>query len=198
MADNSPAQAINQVNQIEKLCDFLENPTIKAAVEGAVPVSMPPEQGSLGFDTPLWVGLGIVGLWAALDAFAERTGLQSDCPTCGGKSCIRARFDSALQGNERERLSLAELEDLRHLYAHNYAGEADDEYFQTKPGRERKRHILKRGVSVKLSCGAIFDGSRLSRQNTPYSPRSNPQYALSLSDLRMYCGKARSVLERFL
>ena len=52
MADKSPAQAINQVNQIEKLCDFFEKPPIKAAVEQAVPVSMPPEQGSFRFRYP--------------------------------------------------------------------------------------------------------------------------------------------------
>jgi phosphate/sulfate permease len=33
-------------------------------------------------------------------------------------------------------VSLGELEDLRQLYAHNYAGEADDVYF------ERRRHVL--------------------------------------------------------
>jgi hypothetical protein len=67
----SPARAIDVCQRIGMMHDFIE--TIqKDAAEKYVPVSMPPSVGSLGFDTPLWVGLGIVGLWAALDGFAER------------------------------------------------------------------------------------------------------------------------------
>jgi hypothetical protein len=50
------------------------------------------------------------------------------------------------------------LDDLRNLYAHNYAGEADDEYFAHKPPRYV---LLKRGDRVPLTCGAEFDGYRL-------------------------------------
>jgi hypothetical protein len=72
--------------------------------------------------------------------------------------------------------SLMELEDLRHLYAHNYAGEADDEYFR------RLRHVLQRGIPVQLSCGASFDGRRPS---------------LDLSHLREYSRTVKRVLKRF-
>lgn len=100
------------------------------------------------------VGLGTVGLWAALDGFAERAALPaSSCPICGGRSCIPARFANHVQGSEGR--SLEELEDLRHLYAHNYAGEADDVYF-TRP-----RHLLTRNAVADLTCGAQFDGRRV-------------------------------------
>ena len=64
-----------------------------------------------------------------------------------------------IQGNDSQ--SLKELEDLRHLYAHNYAGEADDEYFR------HSRHVLKRDIAVRLTCGAQFDG-RLSVAHLPH------------------------------
>jgi hypothetical protein len=172
--DTNPARAINVVRRVEMMCDFIENPAIRTAVEQAVPVTMPRAPGALGFDIPLWVGLGIVGLWAALDAFAERAGLHGRCPTCG-RSCIRARFHSAVQGNED--LSLAELEDLRHLYAHNYAGEADDVYFAYS-----KRHVFTRGAATTLTCGAQFDGWRVQ---------------LDLPHLRIYSRTVQSVLGRF-
>ena len=73
---------------------------------------------------------------------------------------------------------LKELEDLRHLYAHNYAGEADDEYFNPN----RKRHALAYGVAKPLTSGTQFDGRRLS---------------LDLLHLRKYARTAQSVLERF-
>jgi hypothetical protein len=135
MADANSAQAINQVKCIVGMCDFFDNPSIRRAIDQSVPVSMPPEAGALGFDIPLWVGLGMVGLWAALDAHAERAGLQSKCSTCGRK-CIVAAYTTKLQGAERQ--AFAELEDLRHLYAHNYAGVADEKYFD-----RRSRHVLK-------------------------------------------------------
>jgi hypothetical protein len=96
------------------------------------------------------------------------------CTTCKGKRCIPTRFASYTQGNESQ--SLKELEDLRHLYAHNYAGDADDQYFH------RTRHVLQRGVTTQLTCGAAFDG---------YRPR------LDLTHFRMYSCTVRSVLERF-
>ena len=91
MADKSPTQAVEQVARIESMRDFMNNPAIKAAVEQSVPVSMPAEAGSLGFDIALWVGLGMVGLWAALDAFAERAGLKTKCSTCG-RQCIVSAY----------------------------------------------------------------------------------------------------------
>src|SRR5215470_16691825 len=125
MADANSAQAINQVKCIVAMCDFFDNPSIRNAIDQSVPVSMPAEAGSLGFDIPLWVGLGMVGLWAALDAFAERADLKSKCPTCG-RQCIVAAYANKFQDTDNQ--TFAELEDLRHLYAHNYAGVADEEY----------------------------------------------------------------------
>jgi hypothetical protein len=75
MVEENPARAIDVCQRIAMMREFIE--TIqKDAVEKYVPVSMPPSVGSLGFDIPLWVGLGIVALWAALDGFAERANLK--------------------------------------------------------------------------------------------------------------------------
>ena len=177
MADRNPARALTVVKDIGGMCDFLENTAIKNAIEQAVPVSMPRAPGALGFNIPLWVGLGTVGLWAALGAFAERAGLKpskSGCPICKKTSCISALFARYTQGNEVQ--SLNELEDFRHLYAHNYAGEADAEYFG------RKRHVLALGTATPLTCGVQFGGHRLS---------------LDLLHLRYYANTAQRVLGRF-
>lgn len=178
MADMNPGRALNVVNRVEMMCDFIESSAVRTAVERAVPVTMPRAPGALGFDIPLWVGLGIVGLWAALDGFSERAALPD--PTCSacGRRCIPARFASRTQGTEG--LGLAELEDLRHLYAHNYAGEADDEYFGT--AAPRRRHVLARGTVVQLTCGGQFDGQMIQ---------------LDLPHLRAYARTVRSVLQRF-
>jgi hypothetical protein len=174
MADTSAARALAVVQRVVMMCDFIDHPDIKTAVDRAVPVTMPRTPGALGFDITLWVGLGTVGLWAALDGFAERAALkQPKCTTCKTR-CIPIRFACYTQGNEGQ--SLKELEDLRHLYAHNYAGEADDKYFG------RTRHVLYCGVATQLTCGAEFDGRR-------------PQ--LDLSHLRMYSRTVQSVLTRF-
>jgi hypothetical protein len=176
MADTHPAQALDVIKRVEMMCDFLKNPIITQAIENGVPVTMPRLPGALGFDIPLWVGLGMVGIWASLDAFAERAGLPGAiCETCQGRTCIRARFDNRLQDDE-ERSSFAEIEDIRHLYAHNFAGHADEQYFW------RPRHVLASGTQTKLASGAEFDGKRLQ---------------LDLSDLRFYSSFAQKVLSRF-
>ena len=180
MADRNPVRALDVVRRVEMMCDFIENPAIQAAVEQAVPASMPRAPGALGFDITLWVGLGMVGLWAALDGFSERAALpQPQCATCR-RHCIPSRFAPYTQGNEC--LSLAELEDLRHLYAHNYAGEADDEYFRFGTTTPRRRHVLDCGAIVQLTCGAQFDGRRVQ---------------LALPHLRAYAHTVQSVLQRF-
>jgi hypothetical protein len=167
-----PARAIDVCQRIAMICDFIE--TIKQdSVEKHVPVCMPADVGSLGFDTHIWVGLGMVGLWAGLDAFAERAELKKPkCAICD-RTCIASRFASYTQGNEGK--SLQELEDLRHLYAHNYVGNADEKYF------ERKRHVLQSGVETKLTCDTSFNGR---------------QASLNLTHLRMYSQTAKAVLER--
>jgi hypothetical protein len=176
MIDKNPERALRVATEVVKMCDFLENPIITSAIDNGVPVSMPPKPGALGFNIPLWVGLGTVGLWAALDAFAERAGLpKTECGSCKGWGCIRARFDQHVQDDEGS--GLGELEDLRHLYAHNYAGEADDEYFG-----HRHRHVLNRDISATLTSGALFDGRRVH---------------LDLPHLRAYGRTVQSVLMRF-
>lgn len=170
MADENPGLALGMVERVEQMCGFIENPRIQeAARRWMIPVSMPPDVRSV-LDVSFWVGLGTVGLWAALDAFSERAGLRGTCNTCK-RNCIVTRFSRVVQGDDRQ--SLGELEDLRHLYAHNYAGEADDVYFKWT------RHVLAPG-GVKLTCGAQFDGQRAQ---------------LDLSHLRYYCGITRRVLE---
>ena len=156
------AQALELVNRVVELCKFIEHPAIQEAVTTKmVPVSMPPDPNSL-LKISNWVGLGMVGLWAALDAFAERAGLKGPYPT---------RF--RCQGTEEQ--SLKELDDIRNLYAHNYAGVADAEYFK------RPRRVLS-GNPITLTCGAEFNGRQLS---------------LNLIDLRWYANTVRTVLERF-
>ncbi len=170
--EKNPARAIEVCHRISMIHDFID--TIrKNAIEKYVPVSMPASVGSLGFDAPIWVGLGIVGLWAALDAFAERAKLNRiKCAICEGK-CIPSTFAGYTQGNEGQ--ALQELEDLRHLYAHNYAGDADQKYF------ERKRHVIKFGVVTPLTCDASFNGHKV---------------LLDLPHLRMYAQKVEGLLKR--
>jgi hypothetical protein len=81
------------------MCEFFENPDLIATLHDKVPVSMPPAPGAWGFDIPLCVGLGTVGLWAALDAFSERASLgKPKCPICKGRR-IPARFPG-VQGKD--------------------------------------------------------------------------------------------------
>jgi hypothetical protein len=167
MAEN-PGQALGMVERVEQMARF-ENPDIQQAALRLIPVTMPQDIRS-HFDVSFWVGLGTVGLWAALDAFSERAGLRTKCGTCKSKNCIVPRFPSV---QVADLIALRELEDLRHLYAHNYAGEADDKYFTHKP-----RHVLAAG-GVKLTCGHMFNGHRA---------------RLDLPDLRHYCAVARRVL----
>jgi hypothetical protein len=62
------------VKRVVEMCNFIEHPAIQEAVKTKmVPVSMPSDVNSV-LKISVWVGLGTVGLWAALDAFAERTG----------------------------------------------------------------------------------------------------------------------------
>ena len=171
---------LSQVDRIEQLCDFLAHPGMQAALDHSVPVSMPHDVGSLGFDTPLWVGLGIVGLWSALDAFAQRAGIPATkCPACDGLNCLSSRLTSTSKLNAADERALKELEDVRHLFAHNYAGRADAMYFTRKNGKKWKRHVLDSRVSVSLSCGAMFDGENISLTGT---------------HLRYYAGQSREII----
>jgi hypothetical protein len=157
------------------MCDFLEHPFVPKVIKNHVPVSMPASVGSLGFDIPLWVGLGCVGLWGALDAFSERAALPRSTCWTSNRPCLVERFAPHFHGSERR--ILEELEDFRHLYAHNFAGETDAEYFA------RRRHVLVTpNVAVRLASGAQFNGQQL---------------LLGLPDLRFYSRSVRAILERF-
>ena len=50
MADTHPAQALDVIKRVERMCDFLKNPIITQAIENGVPVTMPRLPGALGFD----------------------------------------------------------------------------------------------------------------------------------------------------
>jgi hypothetical protein len=118
------------------MCDFIENPVIQEAVKTKmVPVSMPSDVNSV-LKISVWLGLGTVGLWAALDAFAERASLKGPFPT---RFRCQTNEEQSLKELDDEQ-SLKELDDIRHLYAHNYAGEADDENFAFTT-----RRVLRRG-----------------------------------------------------
>ncbi len=177
MSKRNASCGLNQVNRIVRLCDFLENPEIQETVQRSVPVTQPQTPGGLGFDIPLWVGLGIVGLWAALDAYAGRASLGgSKCSKCG-RRCLVSRFMSTSKLSGSSPQILEELEDLRHLYAHNFAGQADARYFS-----HQQRHVLATTTTVRLSCGANFDG-----QSAP----------LDIPHLRYYSDCIRDIFEMF-
>ena len=162
------------VNRIEYLCDFID--TIKDDALGRIPPTMPHHLGSLGFDSSLWAGLGMVGLWATLDTFANRAEIpkKNKCPICGSGNCVAERFRPKVTAADVK--GLQELEDIRHLYAHNYAANPDEEYFNFN----RSRHVFERGKPTTLNCGAVFNGTEV---------------RLDLSHLRSYCALTRSVLE---
>jgi hypothetical protein len=170
----NPAQAINVTRSVEQLCDFIEHQAVREALL-KVPVTMPQSFGSLGFNPTLWVGLGLVGLLAALDAFYERAGLINidKCAICGSSRCVSVRFAKYCEGHEQQ--SLGELTDLRHLFAHNYVGKADDKYFN-----QQQRHVLSRD-GVALTCAARFDGHRAE---------------LDLPHLRYYSHTVQTILGR--
>jgi hypothetical protein len=171
--------AMSQIDKIDQLCDFIDSPGVKAVVASSVPVSMPPDVGSLGFDTRLWVGLGIVGLWSALDAIAERANLaRAKCKTCG-RYCLPTCMMNTGKINAAPGAALDELEDVRNLFAHNFAGQTDAVYFDPK----RKRHVLASGTPVSLSSGARFDGTYL---------------VLNTTHLRYYAEQSRQIARTFL
>ena len=155
-------QALRQLQQIESfciLCDRLPMP----------PVTLPPDPvRAVGLDPDIWHGLGLVGLWAALDAFTERQ------PGYSHSLSLSNRLSGKLPADSEQ--IIKELEDMRHLYAHNFAGIADAQYFNP----ERKRNCFKPNTTYHLKSGACFDGGRL---------------ALTSEDLSFYIEHTREILE---
>ena len=169
-----PSQGLTQLDLIARVCDFLEHPAIREAAEKAVPCTMPQTVGGLGFDISLWMGLGVVGLWSSLDAYCERAGLgRPRCSVCKSR-CLAARFTATGKLNPSLLNTLAEIDDLRNLFAHNFAGLPDATYFKWP------RHLLKDGRDVTLSSGAQFAGGRVS---------------LQVDHLRYYALRGREILE---
>ena len=153
-------QALRQLEQLQTFCALCERLPLP-------PVTLPPNPvRAAGLDPDIWHGLGIVGLWAAIDAFAERRQPQDN-----GSSLINRL--SAFLPPELDN-SLKELDDMRHLYAHNFAGIADATYF-----KKRTRNFFKSGSSYKLSSGNQFDGHRL---------------ILTLHDFEFYIDRVREIL----
>ena len=178
MSATNASLALGQAHLIARVCDFLEHPSIREAAEKSVPSTMPQTVGGLGFDIPLWVGLGIVGLWSVLDAYTERSGLvgtKKKCATCGRK-CMLWRFTPTEKLIAPLPQVLEEMEDLRHLFAHNFVGHADMDYFK------RPRHVLTSSTTRMLSCGAQFDGQKAH---------------LYVPHLRYYSDHTRDLLQRF-
>jgi hypothetical protein len=134
MADKNPAQAITTIKRIEMLCDFLENPAVVKAVDEAIPFTgITRAPGALGFDIPLWMGLGTVGLWAALDAFSERAALpRTKCAICK-RMCIRGRFGPYARDNEEP--ILGELDESPSPLRAQFRGRRRCRVFQQKTAR---------------------------------------------------------------
>ncbi|HEY3058234.1 MAG TPA: hypothetical protein VGL99_04580 [Chloroflexota bacterium] len=124
------------------------------------PIRIPPDPvRAAGLDPDVWHGLGIVGIWAAVDAFAERRGHH--------RNDLRQVLAPALLQ------AWLEIDDMRHLYAHNFAGLADQAYF-THP-----RNYLAAAIPYTLTSGNKFDGHHL---------------VLRLQDLAFYVDRARLIV----
>lgn len=157
------SQALSQVAQIESFCNLCDGLPMP-------PVTLPADAvRAAGLDPDIWHGLGIVALWATIDAFVERTH-----PT---KASVRLvdRLSSHLS-SKLDQIA-KELDDMRNLYAHNFAGVADATYFN----RQFRRNCFKDGIPYTLTSGNHFDGQQLT---------------LTLSDLKHYIRHTREILER--
>jgi hypothetical protein len=159
-------QALTQVEHINTFCDFSDRLP-------PPPAGIPPDPlRAAGLDPDIiWHGLGIVGLWAALDAFTERRQQQQRPSGTGWADWLTSSLPSHLADAVRE------LDDMRHLYAHNFGGVADAKYFQ------RPRNVFKQKPKcpyrLSSGTGSSFDGQRLT---------------LTRDDLRFYIAKVCAIL----
>jgi hypothetical protein len=162
MKDEDYGLAMNQLARLESFG------SVQASLPQP-PVSMPPDPfRAAGIDPGLWSGLGIVGIWAAMDALGERANRP--------KGGLLQRFG----GPRKYDNALEELDDLRNLFAHNFAGIADREYLD-----HPKRRRLKLGFPCTLGCGYQFQGL------------DGEQITLTLHHLAYYIEKARQILTSF-
>jgi hypothetical protein len=155
--------ALEQLSRLESFANVESN-------LAEPPVSMPRDRiRAAGVDPELWYGLGIVGVWAVMDAFAERKPLP--------KGNLRQRFGD--KGDATRAAILDELDDLRHLFAHNFAGVADHTYLAV---HEKQRRRLREGQPYSLSCGYQFNGV------------IGERVTLTLTHFRYYITQARGIL----
>lgn len=163
MADEDYGRAVQQLSALESfkyLGNVLPDP----------PVSMPQDRfGAAGVAAALWYGLGIVGVWAAIDAFAER---NAKTKHRGGFTRLTKHVPPSLVN------IVLELDDLRNLFGHNFAGVADRKYLEDKV----HRHCLKWHTPYVLSCGYPFKGLE------------NEQIVLTLDHFLFYIASAREIL----
>ena len=115
-----------------------------------------------GMDPNMWYGLGCVGIWAALDAFKERSGRPI-------RTALTAQLETVWD----------ELNDLGHLFAHNFAGIADRKYLDNP-----KRMVVKPNSPYTLTCGLQFGGNDGERIN------------LTVDHFKHYVREAREILQR--
>jgi hypothetical protein len=160
MACSDYGNALNQLTKLESFANVEDN--LKEP-----PICMPQDRmRAAGIDPDLWYGLGIVGVWAAIDAFGERK---------TGKHGPLQRFKNDVTAGQGKILS--ELDDLRSLFAHNFAGVADLKYLN-----DGRRSCLKLGQPYLLSCGYQFNGKK------------DERITLALSELKYYISQAREIL----
>ena len=156
------SQALRQLDQIESFCDLCDRLPMP-------PVTLPPDPvRAAGLDPDIWHGLGIVALWAAIDAFVER---RQPPGVSGG---FVNRLSRYLPPNLDQ--IAKEIDDMRNLYAHNFAGVADATYFNNRP-----RSCFQASIPYTLTSGNRFDGQQLT---------------LTLNDLKHYIRHTREILKR--
>lgn len=156
------SQDLRQLDQIESFCDLCDRLPMP-------PVTLPPDPvRAAGLDPDIWHGLGLVGLWAAIDAFVER----NKPPGVSRPFLVHL---SPFLPPKLDQVA-KELNDMRHLYAHNFAGVADAKYFDFP----QPRSCFKDSTPYPLTSGNRFDGQQLT---------------LTLNDLKYYIQHTREILK---
>jgi hypothetical protein len=186
-------QALAQLDQINSFCTFcavLEaedterrlrvHPAYQSMSHQAIPGIPPPEISGPDplqrrtLDPDIWHGLGIVGVWAAIDAFRERKNRSSS-----------SEVHNALTAHAPHLLDTwGDVCDLRHLFAHKFAGQADDYYwYYDGPGHAspRPHYHFSQGATVSLT----------SRTGTQFQHDS---IRLTIKDLEFYVEQGRAIL----
>jgi hypothetical protein len=133
--------AQQQLDLIDRVASFADNLP-------PPPVTSPPDPlRAAGLEPDIMYGLGVVGVFAAIDAYCERA-------PKGTRRKLGGIADAA---------DWREISDMRDLFAHNFAGSADHHYFwDTRDVEPRPRtRVISEGLASTLRCGARFDGTRV-------------------------------------